>query len=169
MPTPIKVIRILHLYSGVFLAPAILFFAITGALQTFGLHEAERGSSYKPSLILQQLSQLHKHSTIQLPVRRTAPPELAHTEPAHKAPEPTTAQSPTPVPAATPQAPKPAPPQRANHYAMKIFFAIVACGLLLSTFTGLFMSWKFSRRKSFVVATFLAGIIVPVAILFLDK
>ena len=29
----LKVIRLTHLYSGVFLAPAILFFAITGGLQ----------------------------------------------------------------------------------------------------------------------------------------
>ena len=30
----LKYLRLLHLYTGVFIAPALLFFAFTGALQT---------------------------------------------------------------------------------------------------------------------------------------
>ena len=46
--TLLKYLRLIHLYIGVFIAPALLFFAFTGALQTFSLHETTRGSSYKP-------------------------------------------------------------------------------------------------------------------------
>ena len=44
----LRYVRLTHLYLGVFIAPAILFFAFTGALQTFSLHETTRGSNYKP-------------------------------------------------------------------------------------------------------------------------
>jgi len=44
----VKLLRMLHLYLGVFAAPALLFFAFTGGLQTFSLHETTRGSSYTP-------------------------------------------------------------------------------------------------------------------------
>jgi uncharacterized iron-regulated membrane protein len=37
--TSLKAIRLTHHYTGVFFAPTILFFAITGSLQMFGLHE----------------------------------------------------------------------------------------------------------------------------------
>ena len=33
----LKLFRTLHLYIGTFIAPALLFFAFTGALQTFSL------------------------------------------------------------------------------------------------------------------------------------
>ncbi len=66
-PSLLKSVRLFHLYSGVFLAPALLFFAVTGALQTFSLHETTRGSSYKPPAILVKLAQLHKKQTIVVP------------------------------------------------------------------------------------------------------
>ena len=55
-----------HHYIGVFFAPTILFFAITGSFQMFGLHETNRGSSYVPPAILVHLSQLHKKGTLYL-------------------------------------------------------------------------------------------------------
>src|SRR5450756_799985 len=56
----LKAIRSMHHFVGVFFAPTILFFAVTGGLQMFGLHETSRGSSYVPPAILVHLSQLHK-------------------------------------------------------------------------------------------------------------
>jgi hypothetical protein len=66
----LKFMRQVHLYIGVFTTPALLFFAITGALQTFSLHEQTRGSSYKPPALLAELGQLHKKQTTVMPVRR---------------------------------------------------------------------------------------------------
>ncbi len=53
LPTPsraawLKQIRQLHLYLGTFFAPSIIFFALTGAIQLFGLHEGHPGEAYQP-------------------------------------------------------------------------------------------------------------------------
>src|ERR1700747_349739 len=69
----LKTVRIMHLYLGVFLAPAILFFSFTGALQTFSLHESVKGSGYKPANWIMVLGQPHKKQTAQLPPRKTQP------------------------------------------------------------------------------------------------
>jgi hypothetical protein len=45
----LKSIRIIHRYLGLVFATTIIFFATTGGLQMFGLHETARGSSYVPS------------------------------------------------------------------------------------------------------------------------
>lgn len=65
----LKISRQVHLYLGVFTAPALLFFAITGGLQTFGLHERERDGSYAPPAWLAEMAQLHKKQTLVLPER----------------------------------------------------------------------------------------------------
>jgi hypothetical protein len=48
---------------------------------------------------------------------------------------------------------------------MKIFFLLVAIGLFISTLTGIFMSYRFTRNKLVVTALLLAGIIVPLILL----
>jgi len=146
-------IRLMHRYLGLFYAPTILFFAITGGLQMFGLHETPRGSSYAPPNILVHLSQLHKKGTLYLPPRKVAPPNSAKSEgakldgPKLETPKPTQA---------------PPPP---NSLPMKIFFAATALALAVSTCTGLMMGWKYARRKSIVLLTLAAGVVIP-AILF---
>jgi ABC-type spermidine/putrescine transport system permease subunit II len=50
---------------------------------------------------------------------------------------------------------------------MKIFFAATALALVLSTCTGLFMSWKYTRRKAVVSGVLLAGIVCPLLLLLL--
>jgi hypothetical protein len=175
MPTPttLKTVRQLHHYSGVFIAPAVLFFAITGALQTFSLHETTRGSSYIPPAILVHLAQLHKKATWTIPVRK---PAKVVATPDPTAPNPT-APNPTapradqaiphdsaPKPAAAP-APKPVEAPQPSHLPLKIFFGLVALGLVLSTFTGLFMAWKYNRNKRLVALTFGLGIVLPLVLL----
>ncbi|MET0331627.1 MAG: PepSY domain-containing protein, partial [Dyella sp.] len=73
----LKVMRLVHLYLGVFTAPMLVFFAITGGLQTFGLHEASRGGGYTPPGWLASLGQLHKKQTTQVPQRRPRPVDAA--------------------------------------------------------------------------------------------
>jgi hypothetical protein len=68
--TSLKTIRVMHHYLGLFFAPTILFFAITGGLQMFGLHETSRGSSYVPPNFLVHLSQLHIQGTLYLPFEK---------------------------------------------------------------------------------------------------
>src|ERR1019366_2264053 len=69
----LKITRIVHLYLGVSTAPAILFFALTGALQTFSLHDAAKDGSYSPANRIAIASQLHKKQTIQPPAPKDRP------------------------------------------------------------------------------------------------
>ena len=151
--TSLKAIRLTHHYIGVFFAPTILFFAITGSLQMFGLHEPSRGSSYVPPAILIHLSQLHKKGTLYLPPRRAAPSAPAKAD----ATKPAAPKSPAPAPAS------PAP----NPLPMKVFFAATALALVISICTGLFMSWKYARRKPVFIGVLLAGFACPLLLLLL--
>jgi hypothetical protein len=56
----IKVMRNIHLYLGVFFAPLLMFFLISGSWQTFDLHEASDSGDYKPPAIIKSLSAVHK-------------------------------------------------------------------------------------------------------------
>jgi hypothetical protein len=140
----LKAVRQIHNVTGLFFAPTILFFAVTGGLQMFGLHETSRGSSYVPPAILVHLSQLHKKGTLYLPARKA--PQAAQPKP--EGPKP-------------PQSPPPP-----NPLPIKIFFAATALALVISTCTGIVMGWKYARRKSSVLLILAAGIAVPVVLLF---
>ncbi len=56
----IKAMRNIHLYLGVFFAPLLMFYLISGTLQTFNLHEASKSGDYKPPAIIKSISQVHK-------------------------------------------------------------------------------------------------------------
>ena len=198
----LKSSRLFHLYSGVFLAPALIFFAITGGLQTFSFHETTKGSNYKPPRILVELGQLHKKQTVVVPVRKGPPPDAKpdqtatttrlpfdptihgdHTnqqkhdtldrqsrpgraDRANDAPVAAAPDPPASDPAPTqPQAPTPPPGRVHNLLPMKIFFVIVSIGLFLSTLTGLFMAYKYTRNSLAVTATLVAGIVIPLLLL----
>jgi hypothetical protein len=169
MPTPgqvLKAFRVTHLYLGVFITPAILFFALTGALQTFSFHESPKGSDYQPAKWITTLSQLHKKQTIALPTRRPKPPAEIQSSA-----EPRVDSAPAKVrPVAATQAPAfsqpPNPPKRPNTLPMKIYFLVVAIGLFLSTATGLYMSYRFNRNRVALSAAFVAGLVIPIVLLF---
>ena len=76
----LKTARLIHLYLGAFITPAILFFALTGILQTFSLHDAAKNGSYKPAYWIVALAQLHKKQTIQVPDRKPPAPDATTAE-----------------------------------------------------------------------------------------
>jgi hypothetical protein len=145
----LKVVRQIHLYTGIFISPAILFFALTGALQTFSLHETTRGSDYKPPTWIVTLAQLHKKQTTTTPVRKQRPPDAA----------------PKPDKHADASTPPSTDPPRKSHLPMKIFFLLVAIGLFTSTLTGIYMSYKFMRNRLVVTVLLIAGTIIPLLLL----
>ena len=189
----LKSSRLIHLYLGVFTTPALIFFAFTGFLQTFSFHETTRGSDYKPPKIFVQLSQLHKKQTFVLPERK--PPAVP--QPVTEKSESSRTDSAKPVLEGPRQDRSPDKSQtsidksqvkrtegaearpgkleattsptgkKQNLWPMKIFFAIVAGSLLLSTITGLYMAYTYIRNKTLVTAALLAGIIIPVLFLLL--
>jgi hypothetical protein len=156
----LKVTRQVHLYLGVFIAPMLLFFAFTGALQTFSLHETTRGSDYKPPQWAVTLAQLHKKQNIAPSPKRPVAPEVKAAKPT-KSPDaaaPGAALPGTAAPAATPPKPK-------SHLPEKIFFLLVSVGLFTSTLTGIYMAYKYNRNKWIVTGLLLAGVILPIALL----
>ena len=165
----LKFVRQLHLYLGVFTAPMLLFFAITGGLQTFGLHETTRGSSYTPPAWLASMAQLHKKQTTVMPVRKARPAEVAtpgsdlHGADAATAATTANAQADMRVaPPSSGSAENAGAKPKKNLLPMKIFFGLVALSLLISTLTGLYMAWRYSRKPKLVGALLLGGILVPV-------
>jgi hypothetical protein len=143
--------RKLHMYIGIFTAPAILFFAFTGALQTFSLHESARDGSYTPQRWILVLAQIHKKQTVQVP------PPKSGGDAARLKNKPTGSEDVV----------KPAPPKpRKGHtLPLKIFFLLVSIGLFVSTITGLYMTWKIQRKRLVSVLLFLAGIIIPILLM----
>jgi hypothetical protein len=159
----LKSFRTLHLYLGVFTAPALVFFAFTGALQSVPLHEARRGSDYKPPAWLVSLAHLHKKQSLDVPVRRAAhlhkkqsldvPVRRARPKPVAGAARPTVPARPAPTPSAH------------NLVPMKTFFVLVALSLLLSTISGVYMGWRCTRNRRRYGATLAAGVMVPLLLL----
>jgi hypothetical protein len=152
----LKYLRLIHLYTGVFIAPALVFFAFTGALQTFSLHETTRGSSYKPPAWAVMLAQIHKKQTTTVPKKLPPPDKQADKttqEKAQTSPTPPT-EAPKPTGEAAPKSHTPLP--------LKCFFLLVSIGLFVSTLSGLYMSYKYIRNKRLITVMLLAGIIVPV-------
>jgi hypothetical protein len=164
----LKAVRSIHLYLGVFTAPALIFFAITGGLQTFSFHETTRGSDYKPPAWLASAAQLHKKQTLVMPARRPRPEGSSAGAEAVRTPTPTAMDAPTANRATSaPDRPAdsgPAKPKK-NLLPMKLFFAFIALSLLISTLTGLYMAWRFSRRPALFGAVFVAGIAVPLLLM----
>lgn len=154
----------MHLYLGVFISPALLFFAFTGALQTFSLHETTQGSSYKPPAWIASLAQLHKKQTTVVPVRKPRP-EPPGVLPGEGKTGRLTQPDANPDPKQAikaPDAPAPKPP---SHLPMKIFFLLVSVGLFLSTATGIYMAYRYSRGKLLISGLLAAGIILPLLLL----
>jgi hypothetical protein len=158
--TFLKYIRLTHLYIGVFISPALLFFAFTGALQTFSLHETTRGSSYKPPAWAVTLGQIHKKQTPIVPVRKTPQPDKPTDKPASEKPQSSNGNAAPPSSAAPKSSDTPTPKPH-NALPLKCFFLLVSIGLFLSTLTGLYMSYKYIRNRALITVLLLAGIIVP--------
>lgn len=143
-------LRQLHSYIGAFIAPSVLFFAVTGGLQVFSLHEAHGG--YRPPELVVRLSRVHKDQVIALPPARR-PQASGHEHRDH---------------GARADAPHAAPAPSWAVTALKWLFVTVATGLCLSTLIGLWLAFTASRRRGVILALFVLGALAPVALLVLQ-
>jgi hypothetical protein len=159
----LRAMRLIHLYLGVFTSPILLFFAFTGALQTFSLHETTRGSSYKPPAWAVTLGQIHKKQTPVVPVRKQPSPPAAQAKEQVGPPQTSHGRE---EGAGGPTAPQ-SPVERVHHpLPMKIFFLVSAISLFLSTLTGIYMSYKYVRNRQVITALLVLGTVIPVALVF---
>ena len=155
----VKTSRKIHLWIGLLFAPTILFFALSGALQVFGLHEAEAG---KPAPAwISKLAEIHKDQSISpLPERKPA-----------GAPAPAASHAPDAAPSQTAAAPSPAKPaarpQPHRSIPLMLWFAALAVGLVASTGFGIYMAFAYKRDRVTVLGLLAAGIVLPILFAFL--
>lgn len=144
-PSVMIMVRQAHTYIGAFIAPSVLFFAFTGSLQLFSLHEA-RGA-YAPPAIVEALGRVHKDQVLKTkpkPAAKGAATEDEHGHDHDRHAGPAKATPAWPV------------------MALKWMFLSVAVGLMTSTLLGLWMALTLSRRKGVVLALLAAGAVLPV-------
>jgi hypothetical protein len=154
----------------------LLFFAFTGALQTFSLHETTKGSSYKPPAWAVTLGQIHKKQTPVVPVKKVPPPSAAPETHAGADQQAGPEQQAAPKSDAPhgekkqhADAATPGPEQAAQKHhplPLKIFFLIVAISLFLSTLTGIYMSYKYVRNRILITALLILGTVIPIVLVF---
>ena len=149
-------LRTLHAYVGMFIAPSVLFFATTGLLQIYSLHEAHAG--YTPPVVIEELSAVHKDQRFAMDRHKGAPQPTAN-----------------PAPGAQREAQHGgevlrAGGARSTHMAtavLKAFFACVALGLIFSTLAGLWMALQQRIRRRTHLVLLVIGALVPLALIVL--
>lgn len=150
-----KTIRQLHLYTGVFFAPTIIFFAFTGFLQTYSWHEGANAPRW-----IVALENVHTHQRMPPP-----PPEPAATTPAPlSAPVVATPAAPQ-ASAATPA--RPAPPRRKRSAPLRAFMGLMAVGLIGSSLAGIYMGFKLGRPSGLIWGLLISGTLIPIAAFYI--
>ncbi len=150
-------LRRYHYYLGVFFAPLIILFALSGALQTFRLHE-EKGWGSEPPTWFVWMASIHRDS--KLPKAQASGTE--HAEAAKPAIALVKSTQPE---AAEPEAAKPKPPQ-VNKLPMQMFMVVMSVALLLSSLLGITIALnsRATRRASLVMLAL--GSLVPLALVY---
>lgn len=147
-----KSIRRLHAWLGVLFAPSIIFFALSGAFQLFGLHESERGET--PGLIA-KMGMVHTHQTTQVPQRKPQPQAKLEAPQANLMAD------------IAHEGQHAAPPERPTTMPIKIFFLLMAVSLIASSVLGLWIAFTSKRDRTLHSVLLAAGVVLPVLLLAL--
>ena len=151
-PQTMRSLRQLHHYVGVFLAPAILFFAFSGAVQTFRLGE-DKGWGGPPPSVLVWMTSVHKDQALPRaePPKPAPPPEADAVKPDsdgdhdhdhdHQAP-----RGPSPLP-------------------LKIFVVLLSLGLITSTLLGITIALNNRAMRRTSIVMLIAGTVLPLLLL----
>jgi hypothetical protein len=144
-------LRQLHRYLGVFFTPAILFFAFSGALQTFGLHESKERGAPPPVAWIAALASVHKDQ--HLPEDRASSPAAA-----------------APGAVLAPPAPPAAPPvvheASKSPLPLKLFVLALAIGLCATSLVGVTIAFSNPRSRRPTALMLVLGTLVPALLLF---
>lgn len=138
-------IRRWHTYIGLFTAPSVLFFALSGAVQLYSLHEAH--GSYRPPALIEKLSSVHKDQVFEFGDHHPKDADAAET--AAPPPDADEAEGKTEV----------------STVVLKGFFLLVALSLTVSTVFGLWMGLTQTRRRPLSWALLIAGAVIPIGLL----
>ncbi len=151
-----RALRKYHHYIGVFLAPAILLFSISGALQTFRLNE-EKGWGGTPPTWMVWVAAVHKDQ---------APPREKRAAPKPAAPAPAAAGADDHDHDAPPAAKAPAPAKRPSPLPLKIFVVLMAIGLIVSTLLGVTIALNNRATRRVSILMLVAGAVLPCVLLW---
>lgn len=138
--------RRIHRYLGVFFAPSIVFFALTGLLQTFNLHEDDQGGSYRAPAWVKVMSALHKDQTL---VPHGPPPFAGAPDGHDRAPPPD----------------RPPPPEERPNWALKTFVAALAAGLTGTACLGVVIAVRSKATRLASLVALGLGIVTPLLLL----
>ncbi len=141
----LALIRRIHTWLGVFAAPSILFFALTGAVQLYGLHES-RGD-YRPPAVIERLGMLHKDQVFTLKPKRAKPAKPQNADAGqreHKKAEP-----------------------KIGVPLLKALFLVVALSLAVTTVLGVWMALAHGRDRKLAWGLLIAGAVLPVLLTLL--
>jgi hypothetical protein len=144
-------VRRWHSYIGLFIAPSVLFFALTGAAQIFNLHEAH--GSYQPPGIIEKLSSVHKDQVFAFGDHHTSTQSPADTGPPGAGAGSRTGAQDDDDRTAT------------STLLLKWFFLVVALCLIVSTAFGMWMGLTQIRATRLAWLLLVAGTFIPVGLL----
>lgn len=136
-------LRQLHLWMGMLFAPTILFFAFSGALQTFDFQETVNGVS--PPKWIAVIAAIHKKQDFP------------------KARKPRTDAPTPPAGARKPEVNRPVPAH--SPWPLKIFVGFMSIGLMLSTLLGIAIAVSNRSHQRLAVMLVLLGTILPIGML----
>lgn len=149
-----KRLRQVHFYLGMFLAPTVIFFSFSGALQIFRLQESHPGSTYQPPAWIEKIAGVHKDQKL------PGPPKPRPAAPPGESP------APPPPPEAAPVGGQPAAAKRSA--ILMWFFTLAAIGIIVTTVLGIMMAFKLPNYGRRVIwGLLVAGTLLPIALLFL--
>ncbi len=147
-------VRRIHTYLGLLIAPSVLLFALTGALQIYKLHEAREG--YVPPPVVEKLGMVHKIQVYKARGKRPGPPAAE----AAKA-------TATPAAAKPAEAKAPAKEKLATTL-LKAFFLLVSIALAAATVLGAWMAVAYGREKTLSWILLGVGTVIPAVLIALS-
>jgi hypothetical protein len=132
-----RTIRQWHLYVGLFFAPLLLLFSISGAIQTFRLPDPPSAPGW-----MKWMAAIHKDQELPRP----------------RLPKPAAKLAPKP-------AVQPAP--SSNKLPLQILVTLLAIGLIVSTLLGITIALNARATRRISLLLLAAGSLVPLALLYL--
>lgn len=150
-------VRRIHTYLGLLIAPSVLLFALTGALQIYKLHEAHEG--YVPPPVVEKLGMVHKVQAYKARGKRPGPPAAEAAKAA-----PVAAKAPEAKPA---EAKAPAKPKLAVTL-LKAIFLLVSIALAVATALGAWMAVAYGREKKLSWILLGIGTVIPAVLIALS-
>jgi hypothetical protein len=142
----LKKIRLLHRYMGLFFSQAILFFAFSGAMQTFNLHEVNKTTGYVPPKWIVEMAQIHKKQTFAL-AKEKAKPVVAESA------------------LRDPAAQKKVAPRRSPTFLLRCFVLAMSVGLVATTFLGIYMAFRYDVKRRILWGMLIGGTLLPIVLM----